>query len=139
MSSFLNGLKSIYKIGKQNGAGFFQGIKKGIKLGREVIDISKSAYDRINNISPEVGNILRPLIKNKVFERLDTGLQAADNSFDIIGKTASRTKGLNASNILPVNKEKFKKINDQGKDYADAQYQEQQALDIVNNGGYKRF
>lgn len=140
MSNIINGLKRLYKIAKQNGPALFQGIKKGIKIGKEVIDISKNAYERINNVSPELGNILKPFIKNKNFERIESGLNIVNNGVDTIDKVGSiykHTQGLKINGILPVNREKYKRMNELGIEHANQRHQEEQerimADAIINN------
>jgi hypothetical protein len=78
--SILNNLKKSYGIIKRNGPSFFTGIKRGIRIGKEIIDVSKDVADKVNSISPELGARLQTITQNKYFDRLDRGLHLADNA-----------------------------------------------------------
>ena len=79
MNNFVIGLKKHYNFIKQNAPSFFNGIKKGIVTGKNNIDISKGVQERLNIIHPEIGAQLERISKHKSFERLDKGLNTANN------------------------------------------------------------
>ena len=121
--SFLNGLKRTYGFVKNNGPSFFRGIKKGIMVGKEIIDVSKNIIDKINQINPEIGSRLQKISNNKNFKRLDNTLNNANNIINLIENPKRY--------FNPLSKEQ-QKITDNLKKFQD---EENMAIDIVKNMG----
>jgi hypothetical protein len=71
MSSFINTLKKQFNIIKQRGPAIYNGIKKGLSIGRNIIDVSKNVIERLEHINPEAARKLQNITLSPTFQKID--------------------------------------------------------------------
>ena len=56
----------------------FSGIKRGLALGKVVIDVSRDVIDRLRHIEPHLAHRLERITHSPSFEKLDTALKVGN-------------------------------------------------------------
>jgi hypothetical protein len=105
MSFFKRALNAV----KKQGPSIFSGIKKGLAIGRIILDISQDVVDRIKQVDESLGNRLEQVVKSNTYKKLDnvvkTGQQISGNIDKLIqGNQGQRRELLNTPDFQSFTK-----------------------------------